>query len=121
VARTQRASLVITEDTLTPGLRNAPEDWMDEVHLVMRYHSPRTESWARANASWQDRTGNARNGLTAQQESEPTRESIVVAHGVPYGFWLETRFEGRYAIIDKTIQVMGRELMGTLRGLFGRA
>ena len=116
-----RATLVWTQDTLTPGVRKAPDDWQNEVGMVMDFFSPRVESHAKTHAPWKDRTGNARNGLTATRESEQRKESIVLSHGMPYGIWLEVRHEGRFAIINPTIEDQGHELMGLISGLFRRA
>lgn len=79
-----------------------------KAHLnrVTAYHAARAEAFARVNAVWTDRTGNARQGLAAEADLSQTgsgRWAIVIYHQVNYGIWLETRFGGRYAIIDRTV------------------
>lgn len=72
---------------------------------IMAYEARRMESYAKKNAKWVDRTGNARNGLRAQSFKVPqVSYQIVVFHQVPYGIWLEVRFNGRLAIIMPTVQ-----------------
>lgn len=85
---------------------------------VMMSNAPKVQSYARANAKWQDQTGNARQGLMANY-SRPGGEShqITLAHSVPYGIWLEVRWAGKYAIIGPTIRVESVRIMGALRGL----
>ena len=73
--------------------------------------APDVESYMKLNAPWTDQTSNARNGLTAQAYSQGKEHGIVLYHQVDYGIWLETRFNGRYAIINPTIEVMGPRLM----------
>lgn len=114
------SGLVITSDTLTPGLRRFPDVANRQIAQTIDYFSPRVEGYARDNAPWTDRTGNARTGLRARPQHESRSHSIVVFHSVPYGIWLEIRFEGRYAIILPTVQIQGRELMAFMKGLFGR-
>jgi hypothetical protein len=85
------------------------------------FHANKCESYMRTNASWTDQTGNARNGLFARPFSEKTNFGILLFHTVPYGIWLETRFNGRYAIIDPTIREMGPDFMDLLNNVIGRA
>lgn len=73
----------------------------------------------RSNASWTDRTANARNGLDAI----PSREGlngyvITLTHGVPYGIWLEVRWSGKYGIIPEAVRQGGQELMTMLTTVF---
>lgn len=87
---------------------------------VMKYHATRAVAYARKNAPWRDRTSNARNGLFATAQREPSRHRIIVGHTVPYGVWLEVRWSGRYEIIRPTIDHEGPEVMKTATLLFDR-
>lgn len=60
------------------------------------------EKFAQANAPWTDRTTDARKGLSGQAFAEPGIVGASIVHSVPYGIWLENRFERRYAIIGPT-------------------
>lgn len=86
-----------------------------------QFHANKCETYMRTNASWIDQTGNARSGLMARPFTEKTNFGIVLFHSVPYGIWLETRFNGRYAIIDPTIQAMAPDFMDLLNNVIGRA
>lgn len=113
--------LVLTHDTLTPGLKAFPERLDAAVAQTMDYFAVRSESYMKQNAPWTDRTTNARNGLSATAfHDSPNAHGIVLAHGVPYGIWLEVRFDGKYAIITPSLEVMGAEVMDGLRLLFTR-
>jgi hypothetical protein len=74
----------------------------------------RVQEYAQENAPWADRTGEARQGLKAIGEQRLTTYSIILFHTVDYGIWLEVRWDGRFAIIIPTIEVMGPELMSEL-------
>jgi hypothetical protein len=101
------ASFHITSDTLTPGLKAFPGKLDAQVAQTVDYFALRTEEYAKQNAPWTDRTGNARNLLHAEAFHEPpVRHGITLSHGVPYGIWLEIRFEGKNAIIGPTLDSM---------------
>lgn len=67
--------------------------------------APQAEAHMKNNATWIDRTGNARNGLKTQVEVRRNNVVIYLFHQVPYGVYLETRWSGKYAIINPTIEI----------------
>lgn len=73
------------------------------ITAVMKYYPARITRYMKDNAPWTDRTGNARNGLYCQlrRPSENVWE-LILGHSVPYGIYLETRWSGKYAIIQPT-------------------
>jgi hypothetical protein len=72
------------------------------------------QEYARSHAPWEDRTGDARDGLTAEGDFSFVSYTITLYHTVDYGIWLETRWHGKYAIILPTIEVMGPRFMAEL-------
>lgn len=102
---------------LVKSVNVVPEKVQRGVVAAMEYQRPEAETWLRNNATWTDRTGNARNGLFATTKHEGNRHVMVLAHSVPYGIWLEVRFAGRYAVIEPGVRAQGAELMNTLRGM----
>jgi hypothetical protein len=75
------------------------------------------ENFAKANAPWQDVTGDARERLHATVEEAGPIATIVLAHGVFYGLYLETANQGRFSIIPQTIDVFGPIIMRDLQRL----
>jgi hypothetical protein len=69
------------------------------------------EAYAKEHAPWDDRTGDARAGLTAKGEQRLVYYAITLYHTVSYGIWLEVRWDGKYAIIVPTLEHMGPQLM----------
>lgn len=69
------------------------------------------EAWMRTNAKWTDRTGNARNGLRGTSRVSTNKVAVVFSHSVPYGIWLEVRWDGRYAIIEPAVAHWAPKMM----------
>ena len=79
---------------------------------VMKYWDGPVEKYMKLNAPWTDRTTNARNGLKAEAvKGLKFEHSIVLSHAVDYGIYLETSNDGKYAIIQPTIDVMGPKVI----------
>ena len=64
------------------------------------------EGYAKLNAPWQDRTGNARAGLKGAVNREKNAITISIAHSVDYGIYLERSNSGRFAILAPTLTAM---------------
>lgn len=84
------------------------------IFASISYHAQRAQSYARQNARWTDRTGNARNGLFGKAIRNKPSYALVVGGTVTYQPWLEVRWSGRYAIIVPTLRREGSALMNTL-------
>jgi len=78
------------------------------------------EGQLKTQAPWTDRTGAARSGLHASTDHGYRAWTIVLAHAVNYGIWLETIQNGQYAVILKVLVDAGNRLMALLEGLFRR-
>lgn len=64
----------------------------------------RIERWMKANAPWTNRTGDARARLSAWVVRFAAGVTIVLAHGVDYGKWLEIAHAGRFAIVAPAVR-----------------
>lgn len=104
-------AIVITSDTLTPGLVDLDERSHRAIRIMLDYWASRAVTQMRANASWSDRTTNARNGLSAVVEGVPGGGALVLYHAMPYGIWLEIRWSGRYAIIGPTLNEIAPQVL----------
>lgn len=90
----------------------------EATEKTFQYYAPRVEAAAKQNAKWTDRTTNARNGLISRAgTSGKNRVYLVLAHQVPYGIYLETRWSGKYAIVMPTLNTFGPKIMNTIEGL----
>jgi len=91
-------------------------DWMaatlaGRIGTVMEAGKEKIENYAKMNAPWSDRTGAARDGLTASVEEDGGEIVLELAHTVEYGIWLETIQDGAYAIIMPTLEALGPEIL----------
>lgn len=86
-------------------------EWDDVVEEVFRDAAGRVETEARTNAPWEDRTGDARAGLTAQVASENGDVVLTLFHTVEYGLWLEVIQNGRFGIILRTLEEQAPDIM----------
>lgn len=109
-------------DSLTPSLQQLLPKIDAAVDLVFDRYELEAETWARTNAPWTDQTGNARNGLFAQHDAEPMVKHELTVYGtMPYTFWLEVRWSGRYAIIGPTLFEMAPRMASDLAAAVNRA
>ena len=74
------------------------------------------EQYAKANAPWCDRTGNARRTLEGFCGAEGTKYTIGVCGNMPYSPKLETGFQGRYAILVPTLDTYTPRMIELVRG-----
>lgn len=102
-------------DSLSPNLKRLLPVVDAAVDLTFDHFEAVAETKMRTNALWTDRTGNARNGLMAKHDGVPmVKHELTLYHTMPYGFWLEVRWSGRYAIIGPTMLAIAPDLTRTL-------
>lgn len=112
--------VIFDTDTLSGRLARGPEAVNRAVDTVLQYMAPKIESYAKINAPWTDRTGNARQGLAARAGREGRAHYVALFHQVPYGIFLEVRWSGRYAIIMPTLELFEPQVIEQLNGLLGK-
>lgn len=112
------AAFIWDDSVLRAAIARVDPDVEAAITHSVAYHATRAVAYARQNAPWTDQTGNARNGLFSTTEHSGKTWRIIVAHSVPYGVWLEVRWNGRYQIIRPTVQHEGPELMRTVSDIF---
>lgn len=109
-------------DTLTPNLQRLLPRVDAAVDIVFDSYEAVAESYARSNAPWTDRTGNARAGLFAHHDSEEMVVHRLTVYGtMHYTFWLEVRHSGRYAIIGPTLVHLAPKLAADIAAAVKRA
>lgn len=96
---------------LLKKLEEGPKKVQQAAWIAVSSMAPEVENYAKMNAPWTDRTGNARNGLAARPFRDAQSVGVIIYHQVSYGIWLEVKWSGRYAIINPTIDAMGPAVM----------
>lgn len=94
----------ITEDTLTGALEDAGPELLAEVEAHAVELAIKILDYAKINAPWQDRTGDARRLLDVDVSQDAEEIVIQLYHQVDYGLWLEVIESGQFAIIMPTLQ-----------------
>lgn len=111
---------IIWKDGVLPSMKAAKEKTLRAANAAAQSMAPEVENYMKINAPWTDRTSNARNGLAARAYRDKDEIGIVLFHQVTYGIWLETRFGGKYAIIEPTIQAMSTKVMARFERILDR-
>jgi len=111
---------LIESDTITPSVPKIQPFLNKAVTTTLHFYEPQVENSAKRNAPWKDQTTNARNGLRAASGKEGDAHFLVLAHQVPYGVYLETRWAGKFAVIVPTLQEYGPRVMKTLSKILER-
>lgn len=105
---------------------------------LLKYFEAIIQTEARRDASWTDRTGNARQALRAYTSEDAPEKfgasdteypnpadlardtvALYLSHGMKYGLFLETKYGGRYAVIMDTLRKHYPEITRQLKAIFG--
>lgn len=93
---------------------------IEACNAVLNYFQPVIETYAKKNASWIDRTANARQTLHSWVDQiSKDAVALYLSHGMYYGVFLEAKYAGRYAIIWPTLQAHINPIYDMLKGIFG--
>ena len=105
-------------DEMLKALDDYERRVLKAVEEVAKYFAPVIEGYAKDEAPWTDRTGNARQSLFTAVEVAEDVVNLYLSHHVEYGFWLEFAMAGKYAIIWPTLEAHFDEIMDALNGIF---
>jgi hypothetical protein len=107
----------VPPEVLAKGVGDYADRLLSAVYELAQVFAARIEAAAKANAPWQDRTGNARQGLFARAFREAAAVTLILAHSAHYGIWLEVRWAGKYAIILPTLEAHYGPYIAAIQGL----
>lgn len=102
---------MVVIDGIGPNLDLMLETMAARIEVAMQHGKEKVEGYAKENAPWDDRTGDARQGLTADLSEDNGEIVLTLAHSVEYGVWLETIEDGNFAIIMPTLEALGPEIL----------
>lgn len=93
----------------------------EAIAAVAQYAATEMQNQAKNDASWTDRTGNARTGIFGTSEADWANHvvTIYLSHGavIDYGVWLELANTGRYAVIMRTMESRYDEVMNRIKAV----
>ena len=98
-------------DMIGPTLDIMVATTLHRAQEAMEAGAMRAQEYAKSNAPWADRTGEARNGLTAEVYEEAGEIVLELYHTADHGYWLELIQDGRFAIIMPTLEALGPEIL----------
>jgi hypothetical protein len=88
--------------------------------LTLSHYAQKMEQYAKENAPWEDRTGDARRGLRGEAFYHPGVDmGVVLAHTVEYGQYLETANNSKDAILKPTVDHFMPDVKTDLAREFG--
>lgn len=102
---------VFVEDRLTGNIPAAAAILVGALEETALHYAVEIQNHAQNNAPWEDRTGDARDGLDVTVENNGKFIDIILAHSVDYGQWLETIQHGKFAIIMPTLEYFAPEIL----------
>lgn len=102
------------------GMMTYKDKVREAIVAVAQYWAVVLERYAKEEATWTDRTANARQSLHTwiEQLANDTVE-LYLSHGMEYGVHLEASHGGRYQIIWPTIEAHLSQIAKMLKGIFG--
>lgn len=81
------------------------------IMLYANEGAKQLETYAKTHRRWTDRTARARQTLTGWAQKRGDKVRIQIGHGVYYGVYLELCNEGKYAILNETINVVSPKIL----------
>lgn len=108
--------------TPTQAFDNAVALYADAIRVGVKAIADRyaaeIEAYMKDSAIWRDATGNARQSLNTEvQQTTEDMVTIILAHGVDYGLWLELAHASRFAVIAPTLDVFGPRVWADVQAL----
>ena len=106
--------------TLERGVGQFQFKMMDKMVELAEDVARELETHAKSKAPWDDRTGDARSGITAEVQNTDDLIVLQLFHTVDYGVWLEVRWGGKYAVILPTIEQKGPDVLDKMKFMMDR-
>ena len=107
---------IIPPERLAKNIEAYGDRVLVAIHAVAEYMAQRIEDYAKQNAVWVDRTGNARKLLRSEVDALANElVTIYLIQGVDYGKWLELANSGKYKIVMPALEAHYAETMAMLR------
>lgn len=102
---------------MAANVGNYVERLLNAVADLAQFFAAKIESYAKQNARWTDRTGNARQGLTTSVVKTASAVTLILFHSMSYGIWLEVANAGKYAVILRSLEAHYSAYFSAIQGL----
>jgi hypothetical protein len=105
---------------LLNNIGNVEEKIKKALLLITETVALKMEAWAKDNAEWTDRTGDARKWLKGTAHWENASELVAsISHTMEYGVWLELAHDRKFAILERAIDQYKDELFKAWKTIVG--
>jgi hypothetical protein len=101
---------ILIRNSLTHGIAIAAVEVPHHLEEEVLDVATQALEYAQANAPWEDITGDARSGLDVDVSMEGAVIVWEMSHSVDYGLYLETRWNGKFAIIMPTLEMFAPQI-----------
>lgn len=101
---------IFLHDSLTHGTVVAEGAVLHELEDEVLRTAIEALNFAKEQAPWEDRTGDARAGLDTHVQWVGDTIVWELFHTVSYGLYLETRWNGKYSVIMPTLELFAPEI-----------
>ena len=108
-------AVLIGLDAVRARLVALPTAVQTETLAVLKPWEQDVTAMLATGAPWTDRTGAARRNLHSWSAPFGLGVTFYVAHGVPYGVFLELLHQGRFAILWPTLRAVTPRILADLR------
>jgi hypothetical protein len=109
--------------TCTIDIKRVLQEKVNTFLKVCNAYARQAQSQAGKNAPWTDRTGDARKllmGYTINPyDNGGEALGFGIMHRVEYGKWLEMANNGKYAILEPTVESLRESFLDKARETFG--
>lgn len=102
---------------VTTNMRKLKTRCAEAVHQIADRNFIEMENFAKSNASWTDRTGDARRSIEKVDKSNAQAIEFWLIIGVTYGIWLEIANQGKFQILRPTLTIFEPKIKKELKAL----
>lgn len=116
----RKASLEITlknKAKLAKDLNLFGKNIKTVIHQMLDTTFEDMVNYAKTNAIWTDRSGNARRSIAKEDLSEGDTVLFYLTIGVDYGIWLEVANDGKYKILQPTMTIYEPKIMALFESI----
>lgn len=117
------SGITVDTNSITTVIRNIRQHeskLKQAIKILTDSAARKMEAWAKTNAKWVDRTGNARQFIKGEAVwVSNTKIQIALSHNVNYGIWLELAMERKFSILEDAIEQNKDELITAYKRLMG--
>jgi hypothetical protein len=101
---------ILIKNSMMHGIAIAAVEVPHHLEEEVLHVATEALDYAQANAPWEDITGDARSGLDVDVRMEGEVIVWEMSHSVDYGLYLETRWNGKFAIIMPTLEMFAPQI-----------